>query len=167
MNRIVLFALAALATASPAMAQVSNTRIVGRAADGTDRPILATSDGKLMTTGNGATGPAPAASSTSVTPASDGGAFPVARRGAPSIATGQVSVGTSATLVVAARTNRQNVGVSVTQAVQCAFGGPGVTLATGWPLPPTAYTSDNWDTASAVYAVCATAATNVAYREQF
>ncbi len=87
-------------------------------------------------------------------------------RGGASIATGQVTVGTTATQIVAARALRQKVGVTVTTAVQCAFGNPGVTLATGWPLAAVAYASDNWDTAGALFGVCASTAT-VGYREQY
>lgn len=94
------------------------------------------------------------------------GQFVVGKGGA-SLATGQVSVGTSATLIAAARTGRQKIGVTVTTAVQCAFGNPGVTLSTGWPLAAVAYASDSWDTAAALYAVCASAATTIAFREQY
>ncbi len=87
-------------------------------------------------------------------------------RGGANIATGQIVVGTTATQIVAARTLRQKVGVTVTTAVQCAFGNAGVTLATGWPLAAVAYASDNWDTAGALFGVCASSAT-VGYREQY
>lgn len=80
--------------------------------------------------------------------------------------TGQITVGTSSTLIAAARAARQRVGVTVTSAVQCSFGGPGVTLTTGWPLAAVAYASDSWDTAAALYGVCASSAT-VAYREVY
>jgi hypothetical protein len=87
-------------------------------------------------------------------------------RGGGTLATGQVSVGTSATLIAAARTGRQKIGVTVTTAVQCAFGNPGVTLTTGWPLAAVAYASDSWDTTAALYGVCASTAT-VGFREQY
>ena len=87
-------------------------------------------------------------------------------RGGSTIATGQVTIATTATLVAAARAGRQRIGVTVTPAIQCAFGPAGVTLATGWPLAAVAYATDNWDTAAALYGVCASSAT-VAYRELF
>lgn len=86
--------------------------------------------------------------------------------GHATINTGQVSVGTSATLIAATRTGRQKIGVTVITAVQCAFGPSGVTLSTGWPLAAVAYASDQWDTSAALYGVCASTAT-VAYREQY
>ncbi|WP_380787225.1 hypothetical protein [Sphingomonas sp. R86521] len=94
------------------------------------------------------------------------GAYVVTKGGA-NIATGQIAVGTAATLIAAARTGRQRIGITVVQTVQCAFGAAGVTLATGWPLAAVAYAADNWDTSSALYGVCATAGTTVAYRELF
>jgi uncharacterized membrane protein len=87
-------------------------------------------------------------------------------RGGTTLTTGQVSVGTSATLIAAARTGRQKIGVTVTTAVQCAFGNSGVTLTTGWPLAAVAYASDSWDTTAALYGVCASTAT-VGFREQY
>jgi len=93
-------------------------------------------------------------------------ASPVTARGGSTIVTAQISVGTTATLIAATRANRQKIGVTVTSAVQCAFGPAGVTLSTGWPLAAVAYAADNWDTAAALYGVCAST-TTIAYREQF
>lgn len=90
----------------------------------------------------------------------------VVAKGTASLATGQVSIATTSTLLVAARTGRQRIAMAVTSAVQCAYGNSGVTLTTGWPLAAVAYATDNWDSAAAIYAVCASTAT-VAYREQF
>lgn len=90
----------------------------------------------------------------------------VITRGGASILTGQVSVGTTATLIAAARSGRQRIGVTVTSAVQCAFGPAGVTLTTGWPLAAVAYAADNWDTTAALYGVCASTAT-VGFRELY
>jgi hypothetical protein len=94
-----------------------------------------------------------------------GGAY-VINKGGANIVTGQATVGTTATLVAAARPGRQRIDVTVTTAVQCAFGGPGVTLATGWPLAATAYAADNWPTAAALYGVCSATAT-VPFRELY
>lgn len=87
-------------------------------------------------------------------------------RGGTSMATGQISVTTTATLIAAARTNRQRITVSVTTAVACAFGNTGVTTATGFPLTATAGASYTIDTSAALYGVCASAAT-VGYMETF
>lgn len=87
--------------------------------------------------------------------------------GSLSIATAQVSVGVTATLIAPARVGRSRIGVTVVPAVQCAFGPATVTLANGWPLAAVAYASDSWDTEAALYGVCASAATTVAYRETF
>lgn len=102
------------------------------------------------------------ATSLSVVPASDG--FNVVARGSAAIATGQVSVGTTATLIAAARTLRQRITVTVTTAVGCAFGNSGVTLTTGYPLAAVAGASDTTDTTAALYGVCASTAT-VGYKE--
>jgi hypothetical protein len=88
-------------------------------------------------------------------------------KGGSNMASGQVSVGTTATLIAAARPGRQKIAVTVTTATQCAFGGSTVTLTTGFPLAPVAYVADSWDTSGALYAVCATAATTVGFRELF
>lgn len=102
------------------------------------------------------------ATSLSVVPASDG--FNVVARGSAAIATGQVLVGTTATLIAAARTLRQRITVTVTTAVGCAFGNSGVTLTTGYPLAAVAGASDTTDTTAALYGVCASTAT-VGYKE--
>ena len=151
MKRIVLF-LALLLMPSLVQAQTGNIRITGRGPDGIDRPALVTTEGKLQVDTS-------SASATS-TPEN------VTGRGGSTITTAQIAVTTSSTLIAAARPGRQKIGVTVTTAVQCAFGNTGVTLATGWPLAAVAYASDNWDTSAALYAVCASNAT-VAYREQY
>lgn len=85
-------------------------------------------------------------------------------RGGGSIVTGQVSVGTSATLIVAARATRQRVSVAVGAANSCAFGPSGVTLTTGFVLQPIAGATDTSDTTAALYGVCS-AATTIRYKE--
>jgi len=95
-----------------------------------------------------------------------GGNVTVVGKGGSTIVTGQVTVGTTATLIVAQRAGRQKVGVTVTTATQCAFGPVGVTLTTGWPLAAVAYVADSWDTSAALYGICAAAGTTVGYREQ-
>lgn len=101
-----------------------------------------------------------------VVPATDAPAFPVAQRGAATIATGQVSIGTGSTLLVAARTARARVTISVGAANTCAFGNTGVTATTGFPLQPVAGASVTLDTAAAIYGACS-AATTVSYVELF
>lgn len=87
-------------------------------------------------------------------------------KGSASLATGQISIGTSSTLLVAARTGRAKLIASVGAANTCAFGTNGVTTTTGFPLQPTAGASLMLDTAAAVYAACS-ATTTVSYIEQF
>jgi len=80
-------------------------------------------------------------------------------KGGESMATGQVAVTTSATLVVAARTGRQKVTLSSTTAVVFYVGNIGVTSATGLYVAAAAGASITLDTAAAVYAVGASAVT--------
>lgn len=86
--------------------------------------------------------------------------------GGHNLATGQVSVGTTATLIAAQRTGRQKITYAVTTAVQCSYGNAGVTLTMGFPLQAVAGASQTIDTDAAVYGVCASTAT-VGYLEQF
>jgi len=90
----------------------------------------------------------------------------VVSKGGPSLATGQVSVGTSSTLVAAARAGRAKITMSVGAANTCAFGNTGVTTMTGFPLQPTAGVSVTLDTAAALYAACS-ATTTISYIEQY
>lgn len=90
----------------------------------------------------------------------------VITRGGASLATGQVSIGTTSTLLVAARATRQAVTITVTAATACAFGNTGVTTTTGFPLQPIAGASVTLDTAAAIYGACASAAT-VGYIENY
>lgn len=103
--------------------------------------------------------------SLSVVPASDG--FSVVGRGGGTLNTNQVSIGTTSTLLVAARTGRQKVIVTVNAAVACAFGNTGVTTATGFPLQPTAGATITLDTSAAIYGACGTAATTVGFVELY
>lgn len=86
--------------------------------------------------------------------------------GAGSIATAQVSAGTGATLIAAARATRSQITVSVGAANTCAFGNTGVTPTTGFPLQPTAGAALTMHTTAAIYAVCS-ATTTINVLEQF
>ncbi|WP_311271073.1 hypothetical protein [Sphingobium sp. WCS2017Hpa-17] len=90
----------------------------------------------------------------------------VVSKGGLSLATGQVSVTTSSTLVAAARTGRNKITMSVGAANTCAFGNTGVTTTTGFPLAPTVGASLTLDTAAAIYAVCS-ATTTISFIEQY
>ena len=90
----------------------------------------------------------------------------VVQRGAGSINTGQVSAGTSSTLIVAARTGRARVTLTVGAANSCAFGNSGVTLTTGFPTQPVAGASIPILTSAAIYGVCS-AATTIGFIEEF
>lgn len=84
-------------------------------------------------------------------------------KGGAAINTGQVSVGTAATLIRAADAGRSSISVIVGAANACAFGPSGVTLTTGYLLPAAAGATDTTATAAALYGVC-TAATTVSYK---
>jgi len=81
-------------------------------------------------------------------------------RGAPSLTAAQVSVGTTATLLAAARTGRSRITVAVGAANSCAFSGAtGVTLTTGYALQPVAGASRAWEYSGALYGVCSATTT--------
>lgn len=108
-------------------------------------------------------GPAIPGNSSPVTPSNIG-------VGAASIATNQASVGTSATLIVAARTGVAGTGrVSVTiynnGSSMVYLGGPGVTTSTGIHLAPGAAASSN--TTAAFYGVAAVASQQVGVLETY
>lgn len=67
-----------------------------------------------------------------------------------SIATNQVSVGTTSTQVVPARAGRTSLTVTILAANTCAFGNTGVTTATGLPLQPVAGASYTFSTGGKV-----------------
>ncbi|MFB0874555.1 MULTISPECIES: hypothetical protein [unclassified Sphingobium] len=90
----------------------------------------------------------------------------VVGKGTGTIATGQVSVGTSSTLVAASRSGRGKIMLSVGAANTCAFGNTGVTTSTGFPLPATVGASLTLDTGAAIYAACS-ATTTVSFIEQY
>lgn len=90
----------------------------------------------------------------------------VVTRGSASISTGQVSAGTTSTLIVAARTGRARVTLTVTAANACAFGNTGVTLTTGFPTQPVAGANITLATSAAIYSACSVA-TPIGYVEEF
>lgn len=90
----------------------------------------------------------------------------VVTRAPTSVSTTQVSVGTTATQVVAARVGRGRVTLNVGSANTCAFGNAGVTLSTGYPLQPVAGSSLVLESGAAVFAVCS-ATTTVGAIETF
>lgn len=96
-------------------------------------------------------------------PGNTAGSF-VITKGSATLLTGQVSVGTTATLISAARTGRGRITVNVLAANSCAFGGSTVTLTTGYQLQPVAGASTPFESAAALYAVCS-ATTNISYWE--
>lgn len=86
--------------------------------------------------------------------------------GASGIDNTQVSIGTSPTLVIAARTTRKLLTITTTAANTCAFGKAGVTLSTGFVLQPVAGATLTLPFSGALYGTC-TAATTVALVEIF
>jgi glycerate kinase len=75
------------------------------------------------------------------------------------IPTTQTSVGTTATLVAAARPGRTRITIGIGAANACAVGGPGITLTTGFALAATAGATIVILTNNDVYAVCAATTT--------
>lgn len=171
MRKWLLVALAALPWATPADAQVAADPIVICGIRQPGSCIRATPvtnpDGSNVGGGSTGTAGSPSAATTTVQGITGGTAINEIGRGGSTILTGQISVGTTATLIAAARANRQKIGVTVTTAVQCSFGPAGVTLSSGWPLAAVAYAADSWDTSAALYGICASAATTVGWREQY
>lgn len=86
--------------------------------------------------------------------------------GGGNMATGQVAVGTTATLVVAARAARQRVTITSTSAVVFYVGNSNVTAVTGAYVAGATGASITLDTGAAVYAVGAAAVT-VSYVELY
>ena len=86
--------------------------------------------------------------------------------GSASIATGQVSVTTSATKIVDAREGRNIIVLSSKSAVAFHVGASGVTSSNGLYVAAVAGASVTLDTADAVYAVGAANLT-ISYIEQF
>ena len=80
-------------------------------------------------------------------------------KGSGNIATGQVSVGTTATLIAAARSGRGDISLALSAANSCYIGSNGVTTTTGFPLQPTIGFSSKFTTYAAIYAVCSTTTT--------
>lgn len=90
----------------------------------------------------------------------------VVTKGGTGFVTNQVSVGTTATLVAAARAGRAKITVSIGAANNCAFGPAGVTLTNGYPLQPVAGANMPFETGAAVYGICS-ATTTVSSAEVF
>lgn len=90
----------------------------------------------------------------------------VAVKGTSSLSTAQVSVGTSSTLIAAARAGRSKITVAIGAANGCALGNSGVTTSTGLLLPAVAGTTFTLDSNAALYGAC-TSTTTVSFVEQY
>ena len=88
----------------------------------------------------------------------------VVYRGGSTLATGQIALGTTSTLIAAARTARQKITISPTSATLFYVGATGVTAANG--LYVAAGASITLDTQAAVYGVAPSAVT-VSYIELY
>lgn len=91
----------------------------------------------------------------------------VQQLGAGAVATGQVSVGTSATQIVAARAGRRNVCVTNTGTTVVYLGAGAVTTATGDYLTGVAGTKACYDTQAAIFGVVGTGTQAVSYVENY
>jgi len=87
----------------------------------------------------------------------------VVAKGTATLTSGQVSVGTTATQIVAAQAGRGRLTITVDAAVKCYIGPSGVTTTTGYPLQATAGATHTMNTAAPVFMVCGQAATPIGY----
>jgi len=111
-------------------------------------------------------------SSIAGTPVSGGGPLPVEEVGAAAFAATQVSVGNTATLILAARTGAPGTGrlaATVTNigTIDVYVGGGGVTTGTGQLLPGVKGASLTIPTTAAIYGVVATGTQTVCALETF
>lgn len=89
-----------------------------------------------------------------------------AASGAPSIASGQLTTGAAAALLVAARATRRSVSIlNADETNSIAIGGVGVTTATGHIIPPLG--SISIDSTAAIYAIALAATPLVTYLESY
>jgi hypothetical protein len=96
------------------------------------------------------------------------GDLAVSNKGGPNTpVSGQVSIGTTATPLVAARNGRQAVIINSTAATVFYLGGPTVTSTTGLYVAAAAGASTRIDTAGPLYAVVATGTLTLSYLEVF
>jgi hypothetical protein len=84
---------------------------------------------------------------------------------ASNIVTNQVSVGTSATQIVAARANRRSVLIVQEGTTLVRVGGSSVTTSTGIPLPGVQYSELSLDGGAAIYGIVASGTAIVSYAE--
>jgi hypothetical protein len=83
------------------------------------------------------------------------------------LATGQVSVGTTATLIVAQRSGRYGVTLINKGSTEVDIGGSSVTTSTGSPLPAVQWASKTILTTAAIYGIVASGTQTVAFEELF
>lgn len=84
-----------------------------------------------------------------------------------SITTGQVSVTTSATLIVASRVGRKSVTIVQEGTTIVRLGASGVAISTGVPLPGTIYSQFTFDGGAAIYGIVASGTQTVSYAETY
>lgn len=89
------------------------------------------------------------------------------RVGTGTIATNQVSVGTSATLIAAARSGRQSIVITLTAATVLYVGTSGVTTGNGLFVAGVVGQTITLETAAAVYGIVASGTLTVSYLENF
>lgn len=95
------------------------------------------------------------------------GTLQVAASTPTSIATGQVTVAATATLIAASRTGRKAITIIQEGATLVRLGGSSVSLVTGIPLPGTQYSSLTIEGGAAVYGIVASGTQPVSYVETF
>lgn len=87
--------------------------------------------------------------------------------GGSSINTNQITVGATATLIVAARAGRQSVSITTTAATVLYIGASGVTTTTGHYIAASAGATITVNTAAAVYGVVASGTLVVTFLENY
>ena len=89
------------------------------------------------------------------------------RQGAPSIFTGQASVGTTVSVIIPARTVRSSLTLINESTTVVRYGPAGVTLANGAYLAGVVGASVTLDSAAAIYAIVATGTAAVSFVETY
>lgn len=107
------------------------------------------------------------ATAQTVVPATDAASFPVVQRGGVSLITAQVSVGTTATLVAAARTGRSRVVITQSAAGPCYYSSSAAVTATTGARLTAAGASKVYQYAGALYGICPGGAVTTDVDEEF
>ena len=112
-------------------------------------------------------GPTTSTTAQAIVPASDAPAFPSLIRGGSTLTTSQVSVGTTATLVAAARTNRSRLVITQSAAGPCYYGPTTTVSATTGARLTAAGGSKVYQYVGALYGICPSGAVTTDVDEEY